>query len=91
MYDKCEYYSYTQTHDRLLSIQKVRTTELFRGEMEDKPSKVSPRPSAMNRAYGSFKSFSDFSIKVVVSNGVTLPSQQPTATKPHANAAVLTT
>ena len=45
----------------------------------------------MNREYGSFNSFSVFSIKVVVSSGVTLPSQQPTETKPHASAAVLTT
>jgi len=45
----------------------------------------------MNREYGSFNSFSVFSINVVVSSGVTAPSQQPTATKPHASAAVLTT
>jgi len=68
-----------------------RITKLHRAEMLNEPSKVSPSPSAMNRAYGSFKSFSVFSINVVVSSGVTLPSQQPTATKPHASAAVLTT
>jgi len=59
--------------------------------IKDEPSKVSPRPRAMNREYGSFSSLSVFSISVVVSSGVTLPSQQPTATKPQASAAVLTT
>jgi len=64
---------------------------MYRAKMHNKPSKVSPRPSDMNRVYGSFKSFSVFSMSAVVSSGVTLPSQQPTATKPHASAAVLTT
>jgi len=59
--------------------------------MKNEPSKVSPRPSAINREYGSFSSLSVFSINAVVSSGVTLPSQQPTATRPHASAAVLIT